>query len=179
MSIQKLIDALPDRSKAERAQMRANASRLLAEGTPGQQADAKALLAALDTLETEEQAAFIGDLKGMPVPERVFRAFVEEPLTDTEAKIIKALLDNPGSTSEQLSAACGWKEKSWHLHFGKMCEKREAYLWPAETYGKQDMPFWSGIMANLETSTGRWTMKPDVALALEKLGLRSKAGDGG
>lgn len=178
MSIEKLIASIPSKSKAQRDQMRANADNHLVSGTPAQQADAAVLLAALEAIETRERDAFLGELQGMEVAERIYRAFTDIPMTDTDAKVLQALLDNPGSSSGQLSTVCGWKDKSWHLHFGNMCERRRVYLPPPTVYGGDDTPFWSGIFADLEQGEHpwTWTMKPDVAAALARLGLRAKKG---
>jgi len=174
MNVEKAIAGIPKRTAEERKTMRQHATALLQSGEPTQIADAQALLAGLDAIEAEEHAAFIGELEGMDVPERILRAFTKLPSTDTDIKAIQALLDNPGASPEQLSAECGWKDKSWHLHFGKMCERRDAYLPKVTVYGPGDTPFWSGIFANLDQGahTWRWTMKPDVAAALAKLGIR-------
>lgn len=176
MSIEKLIAAIPSQSKAQREQMRVNAGSRLVSGTHAQQADAAAMLAALDAIETREHDGFLGEMKGMEVAERIYRAFTDIPMTDTDAKVLQALLDNPGSSSGQLSTVCGWKDKSWHLHFGNMCERRRDYLPAAAVYGDDDTPFWSGIFADLEQGEHpwTWTMKPDVAAALARLGVRAK-----
>lgn len=178
MSIQKIIASLPNQTKAQRTEMRDKAERAQAGGTTVQQADAAALLEALDAIETQEHDDFIGKLKGLEVPERIYRAFAEIPMSDTDAKVLQALLDNPGSSSEQLSTACGWKDKSWHLHFGKMCERRSAYLPAVSHYGEDNTPFWSGIIAELDQRAHpwKWTIKPDVAEALARLGLRPAKG---
>ena len=174
MSIEKLIAAIPNQSKAQRDQVRTNAANRLVSGTPAQQAEAEALLAAIDAIETREHDAFLGELNGMEVAERIYRAFIDIPMTDTDRKVLQALLDNPGSSSGQLSTVCEWKDKSWHLHFGNMCERRRVYLPLPTLYGDDDTPFWSGIFADLEQGEHpwTWTMKPDVAAALARHGLR-------
>lgn len=178
MSIQQIIESLPNRTKAERVEMRDKAERAQANGILTQQADAAALLAALDKIEAREHDEFIGELKGLEVPERIYRAFTEIPMSDTDVKILQALLDNPGSSSEQLSAFCEWKDKSWHLHFGKMCERRSVYLPAVSHYGEDNTPFWSGIIAELDQRAHpwKWTIKADVAEALARLGLRPAKG---
>ncbi|WP_164155266.1 hypothetical protein [Sandarakinorhabdus rubra] len=176
MSTEKLIAAIPGQTKAQRDQMRANATNRLANGTPVQQAEAAAIIAAIDACEAQERVAFLGELSGLDVPERLIRTFTDAPMTDTEAKVLKALLDHPESSTEQLSAACGWKDLSWQLHFGTMCERRRAYLPPPTVYGEDNTPFWSGILADLDQREHpwKWTMKPEVAAALANLGLRPK-----
>ena len=171
MSVQKIIESLPNRTKAERAAMREKAERNQVAGTPAQQADAVALLAAMEAIEAREHDAFIGALKGLDVPQRLIRAFTDAAMTKTDAKVLQTLLDNPGATSEQLSIAAGWRSNGWHLHFGTMCERRAAYLWPAPRAEKRDANFWSGILADFDDATRGFAMKPEVAAALEQFGL--------
>ena len=165
-----IIGSLPHKSQAERARMRTNAERLLAKGTPAQQADAAKMLAAMDAPILGERQKLNDLLSSMTIGMRVAEAFLKRPPTETEAKVIQALLDNPGSSSTALSQVCGWGGKIWHTHFGTMCKKREADLWPAEKFETHDANFYSGILADM-TPVNRFTMKPDVAAAFAELGL--------
>lgn len=113
-------------------------------------------------------------LRGMDVAQRVVEAFRAVPMTPTEEKLIQALLDNPGVTSAQLSAALGWGGGSWHLHFGTMCFHRAVYLWPAPRAEKRDKDFYSGILADFDNDGSRFTMKPAVVKALAAMGLRPR-----
>ncbi len=176
MSVERLIEGLPQRTIAERAQMRANAESLLATGTPEQQEDARALIAAIEAQNEADHDALIGELKGLPVAERLVRAFSATPMTETERKVLKTLIDNPGATSDALSRAAGWKGNGWHLHFGTMCFDRSLYLWPAPKSEVRDASFWSGILADFDDATRGFTMKPEVAEAMGKLGIRPMKG---
>jgi len=167
----KLIASLPHKSQAERARMRANAERLLNKGTPQQKADARSMLDALTALVMAERQKLNDLLSTMTMPFRVMEAFHHLPPTRTEEKTILALLDNPGSTSTDLSRACGWKGQIWHTHFGTMCKKREADLWPADPAVTRDGNFYSGILADLNPDGNRFTMKLGVAAAFAELGL--------
>lgn len=126
---------------------------------------------ALDAQEEAEHKALYEKLAGMPAAERVVEEFRAVPPTETDIKVIRALIQNPGSTSTELSKALGWGGKSWHMHFGKMCEAREVYLWPAERFEKKDANFYSGILADFSADGSLFTMKPDVAAAFEELGF--------
>jgi hypothetical protein len=156
--------------------MRANAEHSLASGTREQQDGASALIAAIEAQNEADHVALIGELKQLPVAERLLRAFVIAPMTETERKVLKALIDNPGATSEELSRAAGWKDNVWHLHFGTMCFDRSLYLWPAPKSEVRDARFWSGILADFDDTSRGFTMKPDVAQAMEKLGIRPAKG---
>ena len=169
MSLKQIIATLPNKSPAERTKMRDNAERLLYD--PKRQGDAQALLDALDAIETADRQA----LMDMPDADRVARAFARTPPTETEARLLKVLLDHLGSTSTELTQHLGWGAQSWHMHFGKMCKAREADLWPAEKFGKRDAYFYTGILANFDHDGSRFTMKPGVAVALATLGINGMA----
>lgn len=171
MSIEKIISTLPLKSNAERDRIRVNAQRLLADGKPAQKVDAEKVIVALDDLAESEHRTRYERLKDAPVSQRVIEAFQAEPPTDTEVKVIRALLANPHATSAALSDACGWRGQVWHAHFGAMCRAREVWLWPAERSVLRDSNFWSGILADFDAETSTWTMKPDVAAAFCELGL--------
>ncbi|MCA1338291.1 hypothetical protein [Pseudooceanicola marinus] len=171
MSIDLIIATLPSKIAAERQQMRDNAERLIEKGSAAKQADARKLLNALDELEAEERETLAQWVRDTPIGDRVLRAFEVVPLSDTEAKVIRALMDNPGSTSAELSKACGWRGQTWHAHFGKMCGAREVYLWPAEMSARREEKLWSGILADFDENTATWTMKPEVADAFATMNL--------
>ena len=170
----KIIASLPQKSTAERARIRANCEDKLANGTPQQQADARKVLDALDALAQSEAATLYDRLSGMTVAARVVEAFRKQPPTETEVTVILALLNTPAATSTDLSRACGWKGQIWHTHFGTMCKKREADLWPADPALTRDGNFYSGILADLDPEGNRFTMKPDVAAAFAELGMAAR-----
>jgi hypothetical protein len=175
MSVDRIIATLPTKSAKDRAAIRENAERWLAAGTEQQQADAGRLLAALDELEASEQAESRQRLSDMPVAERVVEAFRLAPLSEHERKLIQVLLDHPGSTTTELTRAAGLGDNMvWQMHFGTLCKSRQAYLWPAERAEHRDGLFFSGILADIDPATNRFTLKPDVVAALAELGFRSK-----
>jgi hypothetical protein len=59
------------------------------------------------------------------------------------------------------------------MHFGNLCKDRQTYLWPAPTTERGDGLFFSGILADIDPATNRFTMKPDVAVAFAELGLKA------
>ncbi len=121
-----------------------------------------------DVEEAERRAA----VAGMEIPERVVNAFTSMPPTETEQALLRVLLDNPDHTSQALSTKLGWGGQSWHLHFGKMCERREHLLWDAEPAVTRDAEFYCGILANYSDLTHGFTMKPEVAKGLAAIGIR-------
>jgi hypothetical protein len=101
-------------------------------------------------------------------------AFRKHPPTANEEKIIRALLENPHSTSSELSKAYGFDSQIWQMHFGNMAKAREADLWPAERVEKRDANFYCGILADFDPNGSRFTMKPEVVLGFAALGIAAK-----
>ena len=173
MNIEKIISSIPSMSQQERDRVRANADRMAETGNADQKKAAEKVLSALIDIGDAEHQALIDRLNGMEVSARVVEAFRVKPMSETEGKVFEVLLDNPGSTSTELSQALGWGAQTWHLHFGTMCANRAVYLWPAPKSEARTADFYSGILADLSTDN-RWTMKPEVEVALSELGLRGE-----
>ncbi|MEQ8559751.1 MAG: hypothetical protein RIB03_15685 [Henriciella sp.] len=172
MSIEKTIAALPSLSTAERATIKDRATNWLESGSVEQKENAEKMLAALDALEEAEDKERYDRLSGMTVAQRVVEAFKEEPPTDTDTKVIKALMDHPDSTSAQLSEAVGWGAQSWHMHFGNMCAVREVFLWPAPlSEARPDKKTMTMILADYDEASSTWKMKPEAAEAFKAMGL--------
>lgn len=174
MNIDKIIASIPGMSHQERERVQANAARLAESGSAEQKQAAERVLVTLAETSEGEHQALVDRLKGMEVSARVVEAFRVKPMSETEAKIIQVLLDNPGSTSTELSQALGWGAQTWHLHFGTMCANRAVYLWPVPKSEARTADFYSGILADL-SSDNRWTIKPEVETALSELGLRASS----
>lgn len=174
MSIDKIIAFLPDKTEAERKKMRANVERLLNSGTPAKKADARKLLDALDASVVAERQKLNDLLSKMPMSARVAEAFRKRPPTANEEKIIRALLENPHSTSGELSKAYGFDSQIWQMHFGNMAKAREADLWPAKPSEHRDANFYCGILADFDPNGSRFTMKPEAALGFEMLGIAAR-----
>lgn len=175
MSIDKIIASLPEKTEAERKKMRANAERLLTSGTPAQKADARKLLDAIEAVVVAERERLNTRLAGMPLSARVAEAFRKRPPSPNEEKIIRALLENPHSTSGELSKAYGHDSQIWQMHFGNMAKDREADLWPAEHSNMRDANFYSGILANFDPNGSRFTMKPEVVEGFAALGISARS----
>ncbi|MCG6121810.1 MAG: hypothetical protein MEP57_03765 [Microvirga sp.] len=173
MNVERIISALPGMSHQEREGVRANAEKLAASGDSDKALAAARVIKALGELEASEHSELVNRLNGLEVSARVIEAFRVFPMTETEIKITQALLDNPNSTSAELSQALGWGAQSWHMHFGAMCAERAVYLWPAPKSEVRATDFYSCILANISADS-RWTMKPEVAVALAEVGPRAQ-----
>jgi len=64
--------------------------------------------------------------------QRVRKAFTEIPLNPREKQAVQALLEAPGSTAPELSAACGWMPTGWRTQMLLLCQRRRRHLWPGE-----------------------------------------------
>ena len=170
MTVARLIDAIPTKRLEERRQMRENARRLLERGGP-RAADAKAMLEALDVFESQSRNRRDRGPVELDVVAKVVEAFQRMPMSDTDRMLVQVLLDNPDASSERLSEKVGWEGKSWQLHFGKMCEKREHLLWPAPFEVKRNAPFYSGILADFDEATRGFTLKTEAVEGFRRLGL--------
>lgn len=174
MNIDRLIAALPHKSASERAAMRGNAERWLASGTDEQQAAAQRLLATLDQLVSSEATALATRLEGAGLATRVVEAFRANRMSGTEERIVRVLLDNPGSTSAKLSAAINWKAQTWHMHFGTMCGNRSDYLWATPIPAKRSSTFLSGVLATYDEANSGFTMRPEAVAGFAALGISAK-----
>lgn len=165
MTIEKTLALLPTMSAKKKGVIQARAKEWLANGDAKKRSDAQRMLDALEALDAERRAP-LSD--GATLDDRIARvqaAFLEQPPSETDWRVIQALLDNPGSTSERLSEICGWTDSAWHLHFGTMCRAREPYLWPVKQKPEWSEPFYSGILADFDSDGSKFTMKPEAARA--------------
>ncbi|MFN4295235.1 MAG: hypothetical protein ACK4FB_00200 [Brevundimonas sp.] len=170
MNIKKLIASLPARSEAERSDMRLKAEAWLASGDVEKAAQAAELLSALNDIE----AAAIEVFERTPLSKRVYEAFRRRPWSDNERKLIQSLLDHPGSTTTELNRLSGLGDNMvWQMHFGNMCKARTDLLGPPPLAEKRGAPFWSGLLADAEMPSNRFTMKPEATEAFARLGLKA------
>ena len=102
---------------------------------------------------------------------RVVEAFTTLPLSDLERRVVQALLDFPGQTSEALTKSLGWKRLAWHMHFGKVCSRRRGRLWQGPFETKRNKEFYYGILAAFDDQTRGFTMKPAVVDGFLAIGL--------
>ena len=174
MSIDKIIASIPDASRENRNGMRRNALEKLEGNDSKWRADAEKLLAALEQQDEQEHADLIAEVAGMAPAERVVRAFTAEPMTETEEKLIRVLIDNPGSTSAKLTEKLSWQAQSWHLHFGTMCANRGGYLGTPPYAEMAKGKFYPGILADFVDEGSLFTMKPGASAAFANLGIRVK-----
>lgn len=146
----------------------------MANGTTAQKGDAGKLLDALDVAELDMKEELRQRVSGMPLSARVAEAFRKQPPTPGEENVIRALLDNPHATSNELSRAYGHDSQIWQMHFGNMAKAREADLWPAEPATNRDGNFYCGILADFDPNGSRFTMKPEVVAGFAALGITAK-----
>ncbi|MCV2877654.1 hypothetical protein OE699_02215 [Sedimentimonas flavescens] len=171
MGIELILASLALKGPAERRRMKENAERLEQRGDDQQKMDARALLDAIDALEATELSETQERLMRQPIGERVAHAFRAIPLSESEQRVLDALIRKPGSTSRELSQELGWAGQAWHLHFGELCKKRQHLLWPAEPSAVRDADFYCGILTSYDPSTSGWTMRSDVLDALAAVAL--------
>lgn len=169
----KIIGSLAKRTAAERSQLKENARKLVLTGNDEQRTAAALMLDALDRQDGVDQAALMKHIGSLSPTERVVVAFRDPVMTESERAIVQILLDNPGASSSQLSSALGWQGQSWHMHFGSMCSRRAARLWPAPPAENRDADFYTGILADFDDDTRGFTMKPKVVAGFAALGLRA------
>ena len=170
MNIDRNIAAIPSQSPAEHARVRARAEEWLASGDPAKQDAAARLIAALDGHEAAAAEAFART----PLTDRVVEAFRRRPWSDHERKLIQALLDHPGSTTTELNRLSGLGDNMvWQMHFGNMCKDRTDYLGPPPPAVTREGPFWSGLLADVEDASNRFTMKSDAVAGFAQLGLKA------
>ncbi|MCA8878818.1 MAG: hypothetical protein KDA73_02450 [Rhodobacteraceae bacterium] len=153
--VEKIIAILPQKSDSDLRKMVSNAERLIASGADGQRKNAQRVLEAIEVELSRRNQAMVA----MPLPQRLHQAFCKSPPSDSERVVIRALLDNPGSTSAHLTKVCGYAGNSaWHLRFGELCKRRQADLWPAPASEQRDGSFFSGILAEFDTKAATFTM---------------------
>lgn len=174
MSIDKFIAIYRSKSKTERKAMRDNAERQVANGTPTQAQLARLALEGYDEVDREEGQSLAEELRSTPMAARVAKAFSKQPPTPGEENVIRALLDNPHATSNELSRAYGHDSQIWQMHFGNMAKAREADLWPAEPATTRDGNFYCGILADFDPNGSRFTMKPEVVEGFAALGIAAR-----
>jgi hypothetical protein len=93
---------------------------------------------------------------------RVELAFSEHPPNWLEAKAIRALIDNSGSTGAQLSETCGWRPSGWWTHMLVTCHRRKNELWPDGLPYDVPVGFALTAIVNYEPSTLQFWMRDDV-----------------
>jgi len=165
-------DRLNALSDSDLVKIEAKAQAMLADGDEKQRALAQRVVDDIASITQQRIAERVEHVASLSPSQRIVEAFTIQPPTDTEVKVIRALGANPGATSEGLSKASGWRKGSaWHLHFGTMCFNRRAFLWPAPPAPQrgEDQFFYSGILADYDTGTHGFTLKPEAVAAFTEL----------
>lgn len=172
VSVERIIAVLPLKSAEQKQIIRRNADVWLRSGDPQRRVNAQLVTDALNDLEAERRAPLIPGASFEARKEGIVVAFSELPPGSTDQRVIQVLLRNPGSSSEHLSSVCGWRgHEPWHLHFGKMCHAREAYLWPAKYEPAWKGPFYSGILATFDFDGSKFTMRQEAVAAFDEMGI--------
>ena len=181
MNIDKIVARIPALTRQERESQRANAEEKLNSGDLKWATAAPALLAALDAHEdaearshAEARATRLSALENSTTVERIIAAFQDEPPTPTEEKLVRVLLDHPGGTCAELSTRIGWDPVAWDMHFGAMCSRRVAWLWPLEPAVRETKDGYIRLLT-IQQKDGedavRYTMKPEAVAAFAFLNM--------
>jgi len=178
MNIDKLLEAIPSMSVAKRKIQRENAERALKSDKANLHEPARRILAALDAQATEQaladdraKDAIREHARSLPASERIINAFTAIAMTETDRKLVQAVLDHPGSPSTVLTHSLGWKNLAWQLHFGAMCRAREHLLGAAPYEAKRDDKFYTGLLCDYDDATNGFTLKPEAVDAFAAIGL--------
>ena len=184
MDIAKTIAGIPGFTSQQRYTMRVNAVEKLAAADAKWVAMAQELLTALDEFDSGQKriqnvakVKRISELEGKTASERIFAAFELDHLSETDEKLIRVLLDNPGSTCAELSVKIGWHPQTWDMGFGSLCSQRMEYLWPLEPLVREEKKGFIRFLTVQERSNDeaiRYTMKPEAVEALARLGFKAK-----
>lgn len=170
MDINRIIAALPGIGGLQLDRMRRNAERLKSDGSPDQQAAAARLLCAIDA----QGGSTAGHRERRSRTDRVAEAFRQMPPSETDLRVLLALLDNPGATSAALSRAIGWKGESWQQHFARMCEARAAWLCPPLPSERNAPVDVAALVAGFDPATGGYELTPEAVAGLARVGLSAR-----
>jgi hypothetical protein len=176
VNISGIIDAIPNMDRQQRQTIRERPRTWLAHGSGDRASAARLMLAALDAFEAREREGLVGHVAPNERVQRIYDAFQRLPMSETEGHVVHVLLDNPGLTSERLTAVAGWKGQTWHLLFGSMCRHREHLLWSAPFDEGLGRKFYSATLADFDPNTRGFTLKPEAVEAFNLLGLRPRGG---
>ena len=167
-----VIQAIPKMGVEERHILRKRATAWLKSGSKEQAAGAKAALEALEAVETREREDLVRHVESLDKTQRVAEAFQRVPLSEHERRVVLALLDYPGQSSEALSKSLGWEGQAWQLHFGTLCKERRHLLWSGPYEERRRAEFSAGILADFDSETRRFTMKPEAVEGFRRIGLK-------
>lgn len=171
MNVSGVIAAIPKMDAKERRTLRDRATAWVEGGSKDQADAAKVVLEALDDAEKREGEELVRHIAGLDKAQRVVEAFTKAPLSDHERHVVQVLLDNPGFSSEALTQQAGWGGQAWHMHFGELCRDRVRLLWPAPFEESRSSDFYSGILADFDSGTRGFTMKPEAVEGFRRIGV--------
>ncbi len=178
-----LLDSIPAMSEASLKQVLENArTNLSRPEAPQVAAAAEAELRRRKSgsqIEREEELSAIAQsTSGLPLSDRIEAAFRARPPSASELKRLRIIQDNPGLDQDALADVAGDAGPgAFNMIIGGLCRDRREYLPNPEIAEQRGAPFWSGLLCEVEPRTngaGRvthgWTLKPETAAALRKLG---------
>ncbi|WGH79511.1 hypothetical protein [Jannaschia ovalis] len=177
--IEKTLAAIPQMDADRIARLRARAEEWADSDDPDRQEAGRAVGEAIDshTVDaTEAESSRLDRLAETGLEPRVAVAFGTLPPTDGESLILRAVLNRPGESPRDLSAAIGAKDQAWRTRFETMCERRKEWLGaPPASDAEGDSPSWAALMCDFGPEDATVTMKPEAASALARLGIRARA----
>jgi len=173
MDVDRIISAIPGRTEDERERMRANAERCIADGPEKMRDAAQKVIEALDQQKVDDATAFDTRIANMGPKDRLVAAFAALPLTKMEIKLLTALLNNPQSTAQELSAVCGWQGRIWQKRLEALYAKRAAYLSPTEDGVAPKDGFGFELLAELGDGDVGFTMRPEAVEVLATLKVKA------
>ncbi|MBV0912089.1 hypothetical protein [Anianabacter salinae] len=103
--------------------------------------------------------------------DRVRLAFHARPLSESEEKVILAVMRHPGSTSRDLSSYCGWRGTMWHTHLGALCKKRRDILSPSVPTEEIEDHFLCGMLTEYDIDRCTFRLRRDVEPVLREMGV--------
>ena len=107
-------------------------------------------------------------LAGLPLKDRVRRAFEDIPLSPNEARALEALLDAPGAAATDLSAACGWLPGGWRTQMILLCQRRRRYFWPGGMGSEITNGAILGALVDYRSDTLGFRLRLDLAHLLRE-----------
>ena len=187
-SVLRVLERLPVMAEADLVALATNANARLSQ--PELKEDSERVMAAIaeererrktaarDATEAA-RAAIRERMVSLTLNERVSVAFRERPPVSWEVAAIRAIAENGGSTTEQLSGALGYSGGYMNMAFGTLCHDRQAWLGAPPKSMRGDGVVYSALLIDFreqqDFAAGRrwteWWLKPDAMSGLEVAGV--------